>query len=158
MQNIGPLLEVTVHIIHLCPLHMRSPSLGKRYQLVEFVKFLKRNPRAFEWPGADLSQSDGGVLWVVEARLWACPWTSVTKPSYLLGLLVVRCWRELTPHSCLVWGWPSECTSFLVRMLPSFSTGDHLSLGRGRRIPISPIFICFSSELVGIYWLDHICT
>ena len=52
--------ESVIHIIHLCPLHMRSPTLGKHYQLVEFVKFLKKNPRAFEWPGADLSQSDGG--------------------------------------------------------------------------------------------------
>ena len=48
-----------IHIIHLCPLHTRSPSPGKHYQLVEFVKFLKKNPHAFEWPGADLSQSDG---------------------------------------------------------------------------------------------------
>ena len=52
--------ESVIHIIHLCPLHTRSPSPGKRYQLVEFVKFLKKNPRAFEWPGADLPQSDGG--------------------------------------------------------------------------------------------------
>ena len=52
--------ESVIHIIHLCPLHMRSPSPGKRYQLVEFVKFLKKNPRAFEWLGADLPQSDGG--------------------------------------------------------------------------------------------------
>ena len=55
-----PHSESVIHIIHLCPLHMRSPSPGKHYQLVEFVKFLKKNPRAFEWPGADLSQSDGG--------------------------------------------------------------------------------------------------
>ena len=41
-------------------LHTRSPSPGKRYQLVEFVKFLKKNPRAFEWPGADLSLTSGG--------------------------------------------------------------------------------------------------
>ena len=52
--------ESVIHIIHLCPLHTRSPSLGKCYQLVEFVKFLKKNPRAFEWPGVDLPQSDGG--------------------------------------------------------------------------------------------------
>ena len=55
--------ESVIHIIHLCPLHMRSPSSGKHYQLVEFVKFFKRNSRAFKWPGADLSQSDrGGTL------------------------------------------------------------------------------------------------
>ena len=35
--------ESVIHIIHLCPLHMRSPSPGKHYQLMEFVKFLKRN-------------------------------------------------------------------------------------------------------------------
>ena len=52
--------ESVIHIIHLCPLHTRSPSPGKRYQLVEFVRFLKKNPRAFEWPGIDLPQSDGG--------------------------------------------------------------------------------------------------
>ena len=52
--------ELVIHIIPLCPLHTRSPSPGKCYQLVEFVKFLKRNPRAFEWLGADLDQSDGG--------------------------------------------------------------------------------------------------
>ena len=51
--------ESVIYIIHLCPLHTRSPSLDKHYQLVKFVKFLKRNPRAFEWPGADLPQSDG---------------------------------------------------------------------------------------------------
>ena len=52
--------KLVIHIIYLCPLHMRSPSPGKCYQLIEFVKFLKKNPRAFEWPGADLPQSDGG--------------------------------------------------------------------------------------------------
>ena len=46
--------ESVIHITHLCPLHMRFPSPGKHYQLVEFVKFLKKNPRAFEWLGADL--------------------------------------------------------------------------------------------------------
>jgi hypothetical protein len=51
--------ESVVHIIHLCPLYTRNPSPGKRYQLVEFVKFLKKNPRAFEWPGANLEQSEG---------------------------------------------------------------------------------------------------
>ena len=148
-----------IHIIHLCPLHTRSPSPGKRYQLVEFVKFLKKNPCAFEWPGADLAQSDGGgVLQAAEGRLRACPRTSVTEPSYLLGLLVVRWWRELTPHPCVLWGRHSERTGSLVHMLPSSSTGGRPSPGRGGKIPISLTFISFSSDLVGIYWLDCTCT
>ena len=52
--------KLVIYIIHLCPLCVRSPSPDRHYQLVEFVKFLKRNSRAFEWSGVDLSQSDGG--------------------------------------------------------------------------------------------------
>ena len=95
------------------------------------------------------SQMGGGVLRAAGARLRARPRTSIAEPSYLLGLLVVRCQQELTPHPCHVQGRPSERTSFLVRMLPSSSTGGHLSPGQGRRIPISPIYS--SSDLVGIY-------
>ena len=51
---------IATYIIHLCSLHMRFPSPGKHYQLVVFVKFLKKNPCVFEWPGVDLSLTHGG--------------------------------------------------------------------------------------------------
>ena len=112
------LYKSVIHIIHLCPLYTRSPSPGKCYQLVEFVKFVKKNPCTFEWPGADLSPTNGGVLQAVEGRLWMCPQTFVAKPSYLLGLLVMCRQWEPTPHPCLVQGQLSGCTSSLVCYRP----------------------------------------
>ena len=150
--------ELVIHIIHLCPLHTRSPSPGKHYQLVEFVKFLKKNPRAFEWPGADLSLTSGGVLRAAEVRLRVRPRTSIAEPSYPMGLLVVRCQWELTPHPCLWQGQHPDRTGFPVRMLPSSSIGGCPSPGRGGKIPISPTSICSFSDLVGTYWLDRTCT
>ena len=67
--------ELVIHIIHLCPLHTRSPSPGKCYQLVEFVKFLKRNPRAFEWLGARLAMNS----------VWTQTEPEVRGPSSLLS-------------------------------------------------------------------------
>ena len=62
------------------------------------------------------------------------------------------------PPPCLRQGQHPDRTSSPVRMLPSFNIGGRPSPGQGRKIPISPTFVCTFSELVGIYWLDCTCT
>jgi hypothetical protein len=56
----GSPFESVIHIIHLCPLWSRDASPAKRVQLEVFKRFLKVNPRVFEFPGADLEQSNEG--------------------------------------------------------------------------------------------------
>ena len=149
--------ESVIHIIHICPLHMKSPSPGKCYQLVEFVRFLKKNPWAFEWLEADLALTNEWGTLSSRGRLQACLQTFIAKPSYPLGLLVVCHWQELTPD-CLMQGWHSDHISTQVCMLPSSFTGGHPSPEQGRKIPISPTFDISFSDLVGTYWLNHTCT
>ena len=142
-----------IHIIHICPLHMRSPPPGNHYQLVEFVKFLKKNPWAFEWPGVDLVQSDGrgkgtpsGRGEVTGVSMNLCCWAKLPIES-AGGVPLVG----VDPHPCIMLGQHSECTSFLVCMLLFSFTRGHSSLGWGGKIPISLTFIFSSSELVGTY-------
>ena len=146
--------ESVIHIIHLCLLHTRSPSPGKCYQLVELVRFLKKNPQAFEWPGAVLEQTDGGEY----SERQRGGYRHAYEP---LSLSQVTCWVrwwELTPHPCHVQGRHSDRTIIQVCMLPSSFIGGCSSPGQGGMIPISLTFVCFSSDLVGIYWLDCTCT
>ena len=57
----GHPFEDVAHVIHVCPLWKRAHAPATRLHLGTFVKFLKANPRAFEFPGADLDQeSDTG--------------------------------------------------------------------------------------------------
>ena len=70
-----------------------------------------------------------GVLQVVEGRLQVCPQTFVAKPSYLVGLLVVRHRRELTPDPCLTQRRHSDRISTQVHMLLSSNIGDRPSPG-----------------------------
>ena len=58
----GNPFESVAHIMHSCTMYTRHPSPAQRVHLATFVRFLKKNPRAFEWPGANLEESEGGGI------------------------------------------------------------------------------------------------
>src|ERR1700724_1438424 len=55
----GHPFEDAYHVIHACPMWSRVDRPRARYLLANFVKFLKKNPRAFEFPGANLESAEG---------------------------------------------------------------------------------------------------
>ena len=132
--------ESVIHIIHLCPLHTRSPSPGKHYQLVEFVKFLKRNPRAFEWPGADLPQSDGGGYSERRRGGYRC----AHEPSSPSQVTRWVCWWRATggslpptPASC--WSDPQNATiSWCACYRPPISEAVQAQGEAGRSQSVRP--------------------
>ena len=57
----GHPFEDAFHVIHACRLWSRADRPRARYLLANFVKFLVENPRAFEFPGANLESAEGKV-------------------------------------------------------------------------------------------------
>ena len=55
----GHPFEDAYHVIHACTMWSRVDRPRARYLLTNFVKFLKKNPRAFEFPGANLDSAEG---------------------------------------------------------------------------------------------------
>ena len=55
----GSPFEDVRHILHLCPLWKGNCVPSTHLHLAVFVRFLKANPRAFEFPGANLEQESG---------------------------------------------------------------------------------------------------
>src|SRR4029077_1883285 len=55
----GSPFEDVGHILHLCPLWKRNRVPSACLHLAVFVRFLKANPRAFEFPGVNLEQESG---------------------------------------------------------------------------------------------------
>ena len=105
--------ESVIHILHLCPLHTKSSSPGKCYQLVEFVRFLKKNSRAFEWLGTDLPQSDGGGY----SKRWRGGYGCAHESSSPSQVIHWVCWwhaagRSLPPTPATCWGDPQNASVF----------------------------------------------
>ena len=81
----GHPFEDVYHIIHLCLLWSRIDRPRARYLLVNFVKFLVKNPRAFEFPGANLEPAEGEVVLERGGGISAAPAPLPTKAHAVGG-------------------------------------------------------------------------
>jgi hypothetical protein len=116
----GHPFEDVMHIIHICPHWSRVASPGARFRKKVFVKFLKDNPRAFEFPGANLEQTEEEGVAGYERGI------PVHRVPHALREILAEMHlpRGPTPPPIVNMGPSRDPTSILVGMLPFFNTGE----------------------------------